>query len=399
MFTNLKPAVWKILCMLEGATNLGVVQKIMDAFAQNTGLLTGKPKRYLWTDAFATCDYLELYRRTKRESYKELALRLVNQVHHVLGKHRDDDVRRGWISGLNDREAEEHPTIGGLRIGKELSERKPDEPADWELEWKRDGQYYHYLTKWMHALSKVGLAAGNSVYIRWAIELAKTAHSTFVYTAPDGRRKMYWKMSIDLSRPLVPSMGQHDPLDGFITYNQLQAIARNSLPQLRLESEIADIAAIYKGRELVTDDPLGVGEVLCNAYKVAELISRGYWKRTDLLCELLEAAYVSLELYLKERPLTLPADYRLAFREFGLSIGLKAVQRLHKLVEEKHGFGEREVVLLVKNLMPYVPLVEEIEKFWLEPRSKEADSWKEHADINSVMLATSLAPDAYLGVW
>lgn len=36
---------------------------------------------------------------------------------------------------------------------------------------------------------------------------------------------MYWKMSIDLSSPLVPSMGQHDPLDGLITYLQLQATA------------------------------------------------------------------------------------------------------------------------------------------------------------------------------
>lgn len=27
-------------------------------------------------------------------------------------------------------------------------------------------------------------------------------------------------MSIDLSRPLIPSMGHHDQLDGFIAYNQ-----------------------------------------------------------------------------------------------------------------------------------------------------------------------------------
>ncbi len=33
---------------------------------------------------------------------------------------------------------------------------------------------------------------------------------------------MYWKMSIDLTRPLVSSMGQHDPLDGFITYNEIK---------------------------------------------------------------------------------------------------------------------------------------------------------------------------------
>jgi hypothetical protein len=37
---------------------------------------------------------------------------------------------------------------------------------------------------------------------------------------PDKRPCIYWKMSIDLSRALVPSMGQHDPLDGFVTYVQ-----------------------------------------------------------------------------------------------------------------------------------------------------------------------------------
>ncbi len=29
---------------------------------------------------------------------------------------------------------------------------------------------------------------------------------------------MYWKMSIDLSRPLVTSEGNLDPYDGYITY-------------------------------------------------------------------------------------------------------------------------------------------------------------------------------------
>ncbi|MGD9082806.1 MAG: hypothetical protein PVJ50_06225 [Desulfobacterales bacterium] len=39
---------------------------------------------------------------------------------------------------------------------------------------------------------------------------------------------------------------------------------------------------------------------------------------------------------------------------------------------------------------------EAIEKFWLDPKNRRAKSWTEHQDINSVMLATSLAPDGYL---
>ena len=48
------------------------------------------------------------------------------------------------------------------------------------------------------------------------------------------RKRMYWKLSIDLSRPLVASMGQHDPLDGLVTCAQLEATARaGAAPSLR----------------------------------------------------------------------------------------------------------------------------------------------------------------------
>ena len=197
-------------------------------FARETGLSPAlkSPRRYLWTDAFAVCNFLGLYERTGEETYLDLALQLVDQVHKTLGRHREDDLRTGWISGLSEQEGGKHPTRGGLRIGKELNERGLDDPFDEGLEWGRDGQYYHYLTKWMHALSRVSRVTGDLTYNTWAIELAKTAHAKFVYASPsEGPKRMYWKMSIDLSRPLVLSMGHHDPLDGFVTYNELQATA------------------------------------------------------------------------------------------------------------------------------------------------------------------------------
>jgi hypothetical protein len=64
---------------------------------------------------------------------------------------------------------------------------------------------------------------------------------------------MYWKMSIDLSRPLVQSMGQHDSLDGFITYNQLQMYipAGSEKSEYQdLNEEIADMALINEGKKL-----------------------------------------------------------------------------------------------------------------------------------------------------
>ena len=326
---------------MEQNTTTTLVRDIMLQFAELTGLEPAReaPQRYLWTDAFAVCNFLELYRQTNDEHYKQLALRLVDQVHRVLGRHRDDDLRTGWISGLDEKEGALHPTRGGLRIGKEMNERRPDDPYDEQLEWERDGQYYHYLTKWMHALNRAGRVTGDPTYQRWAIELAKTAHAGFTYVQPPGgRKRMYWKMSIDLSYPLVSSMGHHDPLDGLITYLQLQATApkasgrdphgSTSAPRLR------DMADMCEGKNWETDDALGIGELLCAAYKLAQLMLIEGLEQADLLDALLGSALVSLRSYASRDPLKLPARHRLAFRELGLSIGLHAIEKMPGLLEQ-----------------------------------------------------------------
>jgi hypothetical protein len=382
-----------------------MVRETMVEFADSTGL-TGKgaPRRYLWTDAFAVCNFLELYRQTDDKCYKDLALCLVDQVHHILGRHRGDDPRAGWIGGLDEQQGEKHPTKGGLRIGKKLSERKSGDPFDERLEWDRDGQYYHYLTKWMHALNRVSRTFGDSTYNLWAMELAKTAHARFTYGPPSGgQKRMYWKMSIDLSYPLVPSMGHHDPLDGFITYNELQAAApkgaeRSTWPDLG--AEISDMAVICEGKSWATDDPLGLGGLLSAAYMLAQLIAGDDLEQTDLLEVLLDASLLGLGSFTRKDALRLPVHYRLAFRELGLSIGLRAVERLRGLIEENPGSFDiyPQLHVRIETLMRYAPLIGEIETFWREGRNRRASSWMAHRDINMVMLATSLAPDGYLAI-
>jgi hypothetical protein len=385
---------------------LSTAREIMLEFADATGLTEDAkpPRRYLWTDAFAVCNFLTLYQQTGDESYKRLALSLVEQVHGILGRHRPDDPRTGWISGFDVREGEPHPTAGGLRIGKGMNERKPTDPFDERLEWDRDGQYYHYLTKWMHALSRVGRVTGETTYTRWAVELAKTAHARFTYRPyPGARKRMYWKMSIDLSRPLVPSMGQHDPLDGLITCYELRAALRRE-PQrtagLDLETEIADLAAMCEGRDWATDDPLGLGGLLSDAYRVGQLILDGPFEQGALLEDLLSASLSGLDAFATKSPLALPANYRLAFREFGLSIGLRAVGKLKDMMEEYPGpfSGAHRLGPAIAALIRYQPIVELIETFWLEPANRKSGTWKEHSDINMVMLATSLAPDGFLSL-
>jgi hypothetical protein len=380
---------------MTGDANTTIVRDLMAEFAGLTGLdpPSARPRRYLWTDAYAVCNYLELFRRTGDGVYRDLAFRLVDRVHHTLGRHRDDDLRTGWISGLPEAEGEAHPTRGGLRIGKPLPERRPDEPFDERLEWDRDGQYYHYLTKWMHALNRVSRVTSNPAYTRWAVELARAAHAAFTYApSSGGRKRMYWKMSIDLSRPLVPAMGQHDPLDGFVTYSELQATTGEGCGG-SLQPEIVDMAGICRGGNLATDDPLGIGGLLFDAGRIVELMDRGGFAYEDLLASVLDAALAGLARFAGGRTLRCPAESRLAFRELGLSIGLSGARILVERVRENPELFRR-----AEALMEYVPLADRIEEFWMDDRNREAGTWAQNREINMVMLATSLAPGEFLSI-
>ena len=305
-------------------------EELMLAFA-------GRRQRYLWTDSFAVFNYLALDR-------KDLALELVNDVHHTLGKTREGV----WLPGAS----EEHPTRGGLRIGKKLPERRADERFDERLEWDRDGQYFHYLTKWMDALDRVSRATGEPRFNLWARELLDTAWRRF--RQPSGR--LAWKMSTDLSRPLVASTGQHDALDGYVTCAQLRETASGGPA---LDDALADLSAMTARGHLATDDPLGIGGLLMDAWRISQLPT---FPEPQLCRAILDAALDGLDDFGSE--LRLPAEMRLAFRELGLAIGLHAP------------FAELE---------PYARLRDEIESFWLGH-----SDWTEHADINQVMLATAL---------
>ena len=365
------------------------VHSIMTDFAQRTGLsdVARAPRRYLWTDAHAVCNFLSLYRRTDEAEYRDLAIALIDQVHRVLGRHRDDDPRDGWISGLDEHTGSRHPTAGGLRIGKELNERARDEPYDDRLEWDRDGQYFHYLTKWMHALARASVVIGNPRYGRWATELAQAAHAGFaVLRTPAGRKRLAWKMSIDLSYALVPSTGQHDALDAWVTYSELSG----------LEAEIADVEAMLDDRRWGTSDPLGIGGLLFDTGRVFQLTAAKQAGHPDLLAALARASLQSMETFAADNPLRAPADYRLAFRELGLSIGLSAIPIMQRSLADDPGLYADSLKQDVGRLSKFVELGDAIAAFWTQPGHQQRRSWQEHRDINAVMLATSLLPDEFL---
>jgi hypothetical protein len=377
-------------------------------FAASTGLSGNapEPRRYLWTDAFAVCNYLGFFEMTGDQAFLDLATKLVNQVHEHLAKHRKESNQTAWLSGLSGEEARIHPTCAGLRIGKPLDERKANEPQDDTLEWQQDGQYFHYLTRWMHALNCVGLQTRNPIYNRWARELAKTAHRAFIYISEPGRPKqMYWKMSIDLSRPLVRSMGHHDPLDGLVTYQQLEATAKRltdrpvqSESTLSLKPQIEDFSAMCAGRSWATSDELGIGSMLSAACHIAQLIANSDVSDVGLLEALLSDSATSLRSFAADNRLGYPAEYRLAFREFGLAIGLKAIANIEQSLRShpRQFKNPHRLSGIITMLQEFCVLHRSIVNFWLAPPNRAVRSWLDHADINNVMLATSLAPGGYL---
>jgi hypothetical protein len=366
-----------------------LARRLMDEFAVDTGLEGGAPpRRYLWTDAFAVCNFLGLHRESGERRDLDLALRLVDQVHHVLGRHRPDDARRGWLSGLDEAEGERHPTRGGLRIGKPLPERRPDEPYDPEREWDRDGQYLHYLTQWMHALHRVAAETGQESFHRWAVELARAAHAGFRRPAPT---RLAWKMSVDLARPLVPSMGQHDPLDLWLAELELVAEAPGERPDLA--REIAAAAALCDDTHWETDDPLGAGALALATHRLSRLALRHGADDGGLLRPLVAATRRSCERVARLAPFDRPAHHRLAFRELGFSLGLHALSRIEAPESLPRGVRDDLAAAATR----HAALAVGIDAFWSEPEARRNRTWSAHADINSVMLATSLCPAGYLG--
>jgi hypothetical protein len=95
-----------------------------------------------------------------------------------------------------------------------------------------------------------------------------------------------------------------------------------------------------------------------------------------------------------------PAQHRLAFRELGLAIGLRAVPIIaNEFQNDRNAFGSRPCALqLIDLLLPYEPLSDEIIDCWLPYAEDPDESWKAHQDINEVMLATAIAPSTFLSI-
>jgi len=235
--------------------------------------------RYLWTDAFGVVNYVSLFRETGDEAWLDAAETLVAEVERVLGRPR------------------------GFRIGE-----APD----------RDGQYFHYLAMWMFALARLG--EHRSGYRERGVELVHQVHDAFVIPG----RGVVWKMREDLSAPYPGyGLGAMDAFDGYVSYRLLDENA--------LAREIGEMKALVdvEYRRLDIDQDLGLGMMLW----LAHFFPEEAWAKAQRA-----QALENLDLLWTDPPgFFARASYaqyvRIAFANYGVSLGLQAVGEWPERVE------------------------------------------------------------------
>ncbi len=151
------------------------------------------------------------------------------------------------------------------------------------------------------------------------------------------------------------------------------------------------MAEMCDGTNWQTDDPLGIGGLLHDVSRLGHLVIECDVAYHELLRGLIRDSDISLQAFLQSSPLAEPANYRLAFRELGLSIGLHAIElskdTLHRVAEDSTAMTQS-----LDRLTAAARLAAEIESFWSAPAHRQGRTWTDHGDINTVMLATSLMP-------
>ncbi len=106
---------------------------------------------------------------------------------------------------------------------------------------------------------------------------------------------------------------------------------------------------------------------------------------------------MGMSSFARNNPLKIHPEYRLAFRELGLSIGFKSIKNVQRSLNQNLNKDEY-ISKLIKTILNYESLVDKIEKFWIDDKNHQYRSWIEHREINMVMLATALAPDEFINI-
>ncbi len=241
--------------------------------------------RYLWTDAFGLVLFVSLYAATGERTYLDQAESLVADVGRVLGRAR------------------------GIRIGE-----APD----------RDGQYFHYLAMWLYGLSVLGRHIPD--YRRSGVELVRQIHGAFVQP----RRGVIWKMKEDLSGPYPGfGFGGLDAFDGYVSYRLLDETA--------LADEIADMHLLIElqSPDLQITQDLGLGMMLWMTHFYPQENWAAVQKARCL--QMLDQMWIDKGYFCREPR---ARELRFAFTNYGVSVGLQAVDAMPQRVRSLNGYFE-----------------------------------------------------------
>lgn len=242
--------------------------------------------RYLWTDAFGVVLLVSLYEATRDDHFLDEARWLVAEVNRVLGRPR------------------------GIRIGEE-----PD----------RDGQYFHYLAMWLYALAVLGR------YIPGikdqGVDIVRQVHGAFVVPG----RGVIWKMKEDLSGPYPGfGFGALDAFDGYVSYRKLD--------EEGLAEEIGDMRTLIDQQSpslWITQD-LGLGMMVWMTHFYPEEDWAVVQRQRCL--DVLDSMWVRAGYFCREPELR---SVKFAFTNYGVSIGLQAVDAMPQRVSALHAFFDR----------------------------------------------------------
>ena len=240
--------------------------------------------RYLWTDAFGLVLLVSLYAESGERQYLDQAESLVAEVLRVLGRPR------------------------GIRIG---------EASD------RDGQYFHYLAMWLYALGILGRHIAD--YRRLGIDLVRQIHEPFVRPG----RGVIWKMKEDLSGPYPGyGFGGLDAFDGYVSYRLLDEAA--------LADEIEDMRQLIEqtAPDLYITQDLGLGMMLW----MTQFFPEEAWAMTQKArcLQMLDQMWIEAGCFSREPG----ARIKFAFTNYGVSVGLQAVNAMPERVRRLNAYFE-----------------------------------------------------------
>jgi hypothetical protein len=177
---------------------------------------------------------------------------------------------------------------------------------------------------WLYGLSILGRHIAD--YRRMGVELVRQIHDAFVQRG----RGVIWKMKEDLSGPYPGyGFGALDAFDGYVAYNALDAAA--------LADEIADMHRLIEqsAPDLHITQDLGLGMMLW----MTQFFPEERWAVTQRArsLKMLDRMWIDEGYFCREPG---ARDVKFAFTNYGVSIGLQAVNAMPQQIRILNAYFE-----------------------------------------------------------